>query len=544
MFFRSRVAILVLSLDGVQIPAAVVGFQREIGSAVIDGFFYTQHSAAGGCHYEVAVFVLYCFAVFVLLVLVLRLHGNAQGVGAAVVRCRGHRNLIGISQHGFAVGGSVQVIGRPLHGNTLNGQRGIGAAFCALRVRDGGSARVLAGAAHGKRGIQPDARHLQRGGVIRPDRASLVLRRGHGAHGGQQIPAAVLGLHGKFVGRQGVLNRITRGFGLQADGAGFRRDQADGFISVLQQRFQLFLQGFEFVCLGFGFGIFPIVDQVHHFVVFGYIFKQIAGDIVGTAVIHGKLHLQSVQKFVLRGGGVGKFHVAYCGRSFAGHHDKLAAGCAVRAFQHGAVPGSRHRDHAQTQRFALVFFQVDGQVGVRGTRPCFGGFPDVAVLVLCLQLVVVQCAVGDARPCNFIRQGFGVGAAGQQNAVGRAGLGQAGANARILTGCRCAHGVGAARLGYAGNRKAHGGKVPVRRAVGELVHCHGQRGFRAVRYPGYRVRGQVDFHFVVCIGYAVQLVGVIGRTCGVSPSKGVEQIVLVIQRPVCRFAQGGGGYYL
>ena len=304
------------------------------------------------------------------------------------------------------------------------------------------------------------------------------------------------------------------------------------------------MQGFEFVCLGFGFGIFPIVDQVHHFVVFGFIFKQIAGDIVGAAVIHGKLHLQSVQKFVLRGGGVGKFHFAYCGRGFAGHHGKLAAGFAVRALQHGAVPGSRHRDHAQTQRFALVFFQVDGQVGVRGTRPCFGGgFPDVAVLVLCQQLVVVQCVVGDARPCDFIQQGFGVGVVGQQNAVGRAGLGQAGANARILSGCCCAHGVGAARLGYAGNRKAHGGKVPVRRAVGELIHRHGQRGLRAVLLQGYRAIRQVDFHLVVCIGYAAQLVAVIGRTCGVIPSKGIEQIV-VIQRVGCRFAQGGGGYYL
>ena len=353
-----------------------------------------------------------------------------------------------------------------------------------------------------------------------------------------------MGLHGKFVGRKGVLNRCTRGFGLHAGGAGYLRDQADGFGSrfVRQQLRQLLLQGCERGCLGVS-GSIPIVDQVRHSIVVGLIFKQIAGDIVGTAVIHGKLHLQSVQKFVLRGGGVGKFHFAYCGRGFAGHHGKPDAGFAVRAFQHGAVPGSRHRDHAQTQRFALVFFQVDGQVGVRGTRPCFGGFPDVAVLVLCLQLVVVQCAVGDARPCNFIRQGFGVGAAGQQNAVGRAGLGQAGANARILTGCRCAHGVGAARLGYAGNRKAHGGKVPVRRAVGELIHRHGQRGFRAVRYQGYRVRGQVDFDLVVCIGYAVQLVGVIGRTCGVSPSKGIEQIVLVIQLVACRFAQGGGRYY-
>ena len=545
MFFRSRVAILVRGLGGIQIPAAVVGFQREIGSAVIDGFFHTQHSTAGDCHHGVAVFVQLYVAVFVLLVLVLRLHGNAQGVGVAVARCRGHLDLIDICQHGFAVGGSVQVIGRPLHSNTLNGQRGIGAAFCALRVRDGGSARVLAGAAHGKRGIQPDARHLQRSGVIRPDRASLVLRLGHGAHGGQQIPAAVLGLHGKFVGRKGVLNRITRGFGLHAGGAGYLRDQADGFISVLQQRFQLFLQGFEFVCLGFGFGIFPSVDQVHHSVVVGFIFKQIAGDIVGAAVIHGKLHLQSVQKFVLRGGGVGKLYCAYCGRGFAGHHGKLAAGFAVRASLHGAALVSRHRDHAQTQRFALVFFQVDGQVGVRGTRPCFGGgFPDVAVLVLCQQLVVVQCAVGDARPCDLIRQGFGVGVVGQQDAVGRAGLGQAGANARILTGCRCAHGVGAARLGYAGNRKAHGGKVPVRRAVGELVHRHGQRGFRAVRFQGCRARGQVDFHLVVCIGYAVQLVGVAFRTCGVLPSKGIEQIVLVIQLVGCRFAQGGGGYYL
>ena len=351
-----------------------------------------------------------------------------------------------------------------------------------------------------------------------------------------------MGLHGKFVGRKGVLNRITRGFGLQADGAGFRRDQADGFISVLQQRFQLFLQGFEFVCLVVVSGSIPIVDQVRHSIVVGLIFKQIAGDIVGTAVIHGKLHLQSIQKFVLRGGGVGKFHLGYCGRGFAGHHGKLVAGFAVRALQHGAVLVSRHRDHAQMQRFALVFFQVDGQVGVRGTRPCFGGgFPDVAVFVLCLQLVVVQCAVGDARPCNFIRQGFGVSVVGQQDAVGRAGLGQAGANARILTGCRCAHGVGAARLGYAGNRKAHGGKMPIRRAVGKLIHRHGQRGLRADRFQGCRTLG-LDFDLAV-FGFAVQLVGVIGRTCGVSPSKGIVQIVLVIQRPVCRFAQGGGRYY-
>ena len=154
---------------------------------------------------------------------------------------------------------------------------------------------------------------------------------------------------------------------------------------------------------------------------------------------------------------------------------------------------------------------------------------------------MVQCAVGDARPCNFIRQGFGVSVVGQQDAVGRAGLGQAGANARILTGCRCAHGVGAARLGYAGNRKAHGGKVPVRRAVGELVHWHGQRGLRADRFQGCRTLG-LDFDLAV-FGFAVQLVGVIGRTCGVSPSKGIVQIVLVIQRPVCRFAQGGGRYY-
>ena len=353
-----------------------------------------------------------------------------------------------------------------------------------------------------------------------------------------------MGLHGKFVGRKGVLNRITRGFGLHAGGAGYLRDQADGFISVLQQRFQLFLQGFEFVCLVVVSGSIPIVDQVRHSIVVGLIFKQIAGDIVGTAVIHGKLHLQSVQKFVLRGGGVGKFHVAYCGRGFAGHHGKLDAGFAVRASLHGAALVNRHRDHAQTQRFALVFFQVDGHVGVRGTRPCFGGLPvAVFVLVLCQQLVVVQCVVSDARPCNLIRQGFGVGVVGQQNAVGRAGLGQAGANARILTGCRCAHGVGAVLCGYAGNRKAHGGKVPVRRAVGELVHWHGQLGLRAALLQGYRVRGQVDFDLVVCIGYAVQLVGVAFRTCGVLPSKGIEQIV-VIQRVGCRFAQGGGGYYL
>ena len=82
--------------------------------------------------------------------------------------------------------------------------------------------------------------------------------------------------------------------------------------------------------------------------------------------------------------------------------------------------------------------------------------------------------------------------------------------------------------------------MPVRRAVGELVHRHGQLGLRAVRYQGYRAIRQVDFHLVVCIGYAVQLAGVTFRTCGVSPSKGIVQIV-VIQRVGCRFAQGGGG---
>ena len=386
------------------------------------------------------------------------------------------------------------------------------------------------------------------GGVIRPDRASLVLLRGHGAHGGQQIPAAVLGLHGKFVRRKGVLNRFvrgfrcTRGFGLQADGAGSLRDQADGLGIICQQRCQLILQGFERGCLVVGFGNIPSVDQGHHSIVVVLIFKQIAGDIVGAAAIHGKLHLQLVQKFVQRGGGVGKLYCAYCGRGFAGHHDKLAAGYTVRAFQHGAA-ANRHSDHAQTQRFALVFFQVDGQAGVLGsTRPCFGGLPvAAAVLVLCQQLVVVQCAVGDARPCDLIRQGFGVGAVGQQNAVGRAGLGQAGANVRILLGCRCAHGVGAACFGYAGNRKAHGGKVPIRRAVGELIHLHGQRGLRAFRFQGCRARGQVDFHLFVCIGYAVQLVGVIGSTCDVIPSKGIEQIVFVIQRAGCVRAQGRGG---
>ena len=153
---------------------------------------------------------------------------------------------------------------------------------------------------------------------------------------------------------------------------------------------------------------------------------------------------------------------------------------------------------------------------------------------------MVQCAVGDARPSDFIRQGFGVGVVGQQNAVGRAGLGQAGANALIFFGCRCAHGVGAARFGYAGNRKAHFGKMPVRRAVGELVHRHGQLGLRAALLQGYRAIRQVDFHLVVCIGYAVQLVGVTGSIFGVIPSKAIEQIV-VIQRVGCVLVQGGGG---
>ena len=153
---------------------------------------------------------------------------------------------------------------------------------------------------------------------------------------------------------------------------------------------------------------------------------------------------------------------------------------------------------------------------------------------------MVQCAVGDARPCDLIRQGFGVGVVGQQNAVGCAGLGQASANVLIIFGCRCAHGVGAACFGYAGNRKAHGGKVPIRRAVGELIHRHGQRGFRAVRFQGFRARGQVDLDLAV-FGFAVQLVGVAFRIWDFIPGKGIEQIVLVIQRGGCRFAQGGGG---
>ena len=302
------------------------------------------------------------------------------------------------------------------------------------------------------------------------------------------------------------------------------------------------MQGFERGCLVVGFGIFPSVDQGHHGIVVVLLFKQIAGDIVGAAAIHGKLHLQTVQKFVQLGGGVGKFHFAYCGRGFAFYHGKLIAGYTVRAFPHGAVLVIRHSDHAQMQRFALVFFQVDDQAGVLGsTRPCFGGLPVAAfVLVLCQQHVVVQCAVGDARPCDLIRQGFGVGVVGQQNAVGCAGLGQAGADVRILLGCRCAHGVGAACFGYAGNRKAHGGKVPIRRTVGELVHRHGQRGFCAVRFQGCRALGQVDLDLAV-FGFAVQLVGVTGSILGVIPSKGIDQIVLAVQLAGCVLAQGRGG---
>ena len=83
--------------------------------------------------------------------------------------------------------------------------------------------------------------------------------------------------------------------------------------------------------------------------------------------------------------------------------------------------------------------------------------------------------------------------------------------------------------------------MPIRRAVGELIHLHGQRGLRAFRFQGCRARGQVDFHLFVCIGYAVQLVGVAFRIWDFIPGKGIEQIVFVIQRAGCVRAQGRGG---
>ena len=82
--------------------------------------------------------------------------------------------------------------------------------------------------------------------------------------------------------------------------------------------------------------------------------------------------------------------------------------------------------------------------------------------------------------------------------------------------------------------------MPIRRAVGELIHRHGQRGFRAVRFQFCRARGQVDLDLAV-FGFAVQLVGVAFRIWDFIPGKGIEQIVLVIQRGGCRFTQVGGG---
>ena len=82
--------------------------------------------------------------------------------------------------------------------------------------------------------------------------------------------------------------------------------------------------------------------------------------------------------------------------------------------------------------------------------------------------------------------------------------------------------------------------MPIRRAVGELIHRHGQLGLPAVRYQFCRALGQVDLDLAV-FGFAVQLVGVAFRIWDVTPSKGIEQIVFVIQRAGCVRAQGRGG---
>ena len=226
------------------------------------------------------------------------------------------------------------------------------------------------------------------------------------------------------------------------------------------------------------------------------------------------------------------------GACHAGCHGKGIAVRTVRAWQHRAVR-RRHGDHAQAQRFAQVFFQVGGQLGVGVLR--FQRLPELpvfAVLVFKGQRVMVQGTVRDARPGNLIAQSLGIGAVGQQDAVRCAGLGQAGADVRVGFGRRSAHSpcVG----GYTRDVQAHGGIVPVARAVFELIHLDRQLlAERAVRGQVNRIGGQ--FNLLLCAGgcHAVQLVGIVGRTGHVLPGKGIQQVV-VVQRIVGR-AQNGGG---